>query len=530
MTDLWPHMVMLDALIHHHEATADPRVIPLMTRFFEFCRELPDDQFLVPRGSEHGNWKVHIQYSRAGDLFSAIYWLYNHTGEPWLLELAARVYSCLEPPQNEWLERHVVSFTQRFRYPAEFFQQSRQCWHLDQAEYWYRQHMGTWGQQPRGIFAADECIRPGKDRPAPGHRNLRHRRVRQELLHPRPHHRLDPLRRPRRGHHAQPLPRCLRSRLPRPALPDGRQSAAARRRRRPRFLQRVWPRQKGNPQLPYSPHVYRCCQHNVAMGWPWYAQNLWQATSDNGLCAWLYAASEVTAKVGPSGDEVAIQQITDYPFDTNVELRVCAKRPSGGSSPCISASPPGAKVCAYASTAKPPTLPPSPANISASSASGPMATPSASKCRSGSRLTQWPRTGAVTVDRGPLSYSVRIGERWQRFGGTEEWPVWEVYPTDPWNYALAVDRDNPASSIEVAATRPVAPQPWTLDAAPIELKAKARRVPTWTLGSDRTIQPVPSPGSRAPASGSTGPTEDITLIPLGCARLRVSCLPTALNA
>lgn len=29
-------------------------------------------------------------------------------------------------------------------------------------------------------------------------------------------------------------------------------------------------------------------------------------------------------------------------------------------------------------------------------------------------MTIWPRNGAVTVDGGPLSYSIRIGERWQR--------------------------------------------------------------------------------------------------------------------
>ena len=49
----------------------------------------------------------------------------------------------------------------------------------------------------------------------------------------------------------------------------------------------------------YSPcDVYRCCQHNVSHGWPYYAEELWLATADDGLCASLYAASEVNAKVG----------------------------------------------------------------------------------------------------------------------------------------------------------------------------------------------------------------------------------------
>ena len=53
------------------------------------------------------------------------------------------------------------------------------------------------------------------------------------------------------------------------------------------------------PMLSYNPfEVYRCCQHNVSHGWPYYAEHLWLATGDGGLCASLYAAREVTAKVG----------------------------------------------------------------------------------------------------------------------------------------------------------------------------------------------------------------------------------------
>ena len=39
--DLWPHMVMLDVMIQHHEVVGDERVVPFMTRFFAFCRRLP---------------------------------------------------------------------------------------------------------------------------------------------------------------------------------------------------------------------------------------------------------------------------------------------------------------------------------------------------------------------------------------------------------------------------------------------------------------------------------------------------------
>ena len=57
--------------------------------------------------------------------------------------------------------------------------------------------------------------------------------------------------------------------------------------------------QNGGTMFAYSPHErYRCCQHNVSHGWPYYAEELWLATHDHGLAASLYADSEVSARVG----------------------------------------------------------------------------------------------------------------------------------------------------------------------------------------------------------------------------------------
>ena len=80
--------------------------------------------------------------------------------------------------------------------------------------------------------------------------------------------------------------------------------------------------------------IYRCCQHNVAHGWPYYAEKLWLATADRGLCASLYAASEVTAKVG-DGTEVTIAEATDYPFDETIGLQLAT--PQAVKFPALSA-------------------------------------------------------------------------------------------------------------------------------------------------------------------------------------------------
>jgi hypothetical protein len=72
----------------------------------------------------------------------------------------------------------------------------------------------------------------------------------------------------------------------------------------------------------------------------------------------------------------------------------------------------------------------------------------------------------------------------------------------------------------VSEKGPVADQPWTVEASPIEIKALAKRIPNWNLENETVAELQPSPVR------SDEPEERITLIPLGCARLRMSCLPT----
>ena len=82
--------------------------------------------------------------------------------------------------------------------------------------------------------------------------------------------------------------------------------------------------QNGGTMFSYSPgEVYRCCQHNVSHGWPYYAEEMWLATADNGLCASLYAPSDVTAKVA-QGAEVSIREETGYPFRDSIDFKLSA--------------------------------------------------------------------------------------------------------------------------------------------------------------------------------------------------------------
>lgn len=65
-------------------------------------------------------------------------------------------------------------------------------------------------------------------------------------------------------------------------------------------------------------------------------------------------------------------------------------------------------------------------------------------------------------------------------------------------------------------------QPFAEGAAPIIVKAKGRRIPSWTIDDTGLTGVLPS--ARAARSETI---EDIILVPMGSQRLRISAFPTA---
>jgi hypothetical protein len=135
-------------------------------------------------------------------------------------------------------------------------------------------------------------------------------------------------------------------------------------------------------------------------------------------------------------------------------------------------------------------------------------------------LRTWSKNkNSVSVDRGPLTYSLAIGERWSRYDGTDAWPAYEVFATTPWNYALALDDKEPTASLETV-TKPGALPANPFKDPPISIQARGQRLPAWKLDGNgllHTLQESPTKSSE--------PVEPITLIPMGAARLRITAFP-----
>jgi len=502
MLDLWPNMTMLFALRSLYEATGDRRILPFLTKYFRWQTTIPLEDFLS------ASW----QKQRAGDNLDSIYWLYNRTGQPWLLDLARVNHERTEDWSGGIASWHNVNFAECFREPAQFFQQARDARYLNATARNYDTMRRLYGQVPGGGYAADENARPGFNGPRNGTETCAWAEMMfsDEML--------VGITGDRRW--ADRAEEIAFNSFPASMTPDLKglhyitspnQVQLDRANKAPMI-------QNGGDMFRYNPYGYRCCQHNAAFGWPYFSEHLWMATRANGLAAVLYAPSQVKAKVA-DGAEVSLTESTNYPFDETVAIRVETPKPVAF--PLVLRVP---AWCSNPSVSVNGKALPAPRDVRGWlivdrtwSTSDKLVLSLPMKIA----VTVWKENrNTVSVSRGPLTYSLKIGERWVREGGTDEFPAEEVYPATAWNYGLVVNVRDPQESFQFVKTGKTAAQPFAVEDSPVMLRAKGRRIPQWKLepnGMAGEVQPGPV------KSGE--PTEDITLIPMGAARLRISSFP-----
>jgi hypothetical protein len=142
------------------------------------------------------------------------------------------------------------------------------------------------------------------------------------------------------------------------------------------------------------------------------------------------------------------------------------------------------------------------------------------------RSTRW-FNDSIALERGPLVFSLEIGEDWRKLTTGMKNParppaaVWEVHPTTPWNYALAIDPEKLTQSVKVVRPDAGAKEPhhFSRQQNPIELRVGARRVEGWQMFEGSADAPPQSPVT------TSGPIESIKLIPYGTAKLRITAFP-----
>jgi hypothetical protein len=504
--DPWPVFVMLKALLQYEEATGDPRIVPAMTRYFRVL----DDQL-----SKRPLFEWNRMRWQDGAL--CVHWLHDRTREPWLLSLAGKQgfdwrkhFEDLpfKAKVAKWEhESHVVNNAMGVKASGVWFRQSGDAG--DRAAALVpMESLDRYHGQAAGQFSGDECF-AGR-MPSQGTETcavveyIYSVAVLASILgEPTLGDRLEAL-----GYNS----------LPAPFKPDmwARQYVQQANQAVVQAIENPIYTTNGKDANVYGLETnYGCCTANMHQGWPKFAAHLWMALPQGGLAALSYAPVKIAYKVNEVPVSVEVQ--STYPFEEEVKIAVSVAAPAK--------FPLWLRVPAWARGA---TIAVGDAPAAAAAPAAPGGFVPVEREWSGTtavtlRLPMEIRLerrfeDAVTVHRGPLVFSLKIGEDWKKVAGEVPHADWEVHPTTPWNYALAIDTEHPEKSFEVVRDK-VGANPFDPAEAPIRLMAKGRRVPEWKL--DRGAAQAPP---RSPATSSE-PLETITLIPYGAAKLRITEFP-----
>jgi len=522
--DWWPRIVMLKALAQYQELTGDPRVIPLMDKYFRHQLSALPQRPLVDWGKFR--WQ---------DEVLSVLWLYNRTGSEYLLDLAR----LLHQQGHDWVAQYD-NFQYKQRITAEYLKldagnglkdlalsthgvnngqaiKTGAVWSLISHQASDRaavikmiDELDRYHGLPNGMFSCDEHL--AGQNPSQGSELctvVEYMFSLEQSLAITGDSALGDW-----------LEKLAFNALPGTFTDD---MWAHQYNQEPNQVEcslhhKPWTTDGPESNLYGLEPNFGCCTANFHQGWPKFTNSLFFLSGEqgtdahDGLAAAVYAPCEVHIVL--RGTPVRIVEETEYPFRGNVVLTVHPAAPMS--------FPLQLRIPAWASGT---TI-----TVNGQHLDSPQAGSFAHIDRmwkAGDRVEiifpMAPRVlrsynNSIVLERGPLVFSYGINESWVKLRERGMTADWQVFPSGAWNYALHVEEDNPEKSIAVTEAG-VSKVPFTRQHPPVQLNVKARRLNDWRA-EDGVANPVP----QSPVK-SEEPEETITLIPYAAAKLRITAFP-----
>jgi hypothetical protein len=544
--EIYTLSLISQALLSYYSATGDERIISSLQKAFRHvysnCKPLPDSSGSLPvawRGGSYG-------WPSASHIIYPIFRVYTRTGDEELLKLADLIYeagqktgtgqsaqrSCIRVRSllsegNTFYDLHGVDATEVLRIPAIHYLYSDNEEDLN-ASIRGISKVEKYCEQVHGAPSCDEQLRgPGAVNNTEMCTQSTWSATKQTMF-------------AITGdiHYADGVEKIVFNIGPGSRRPDGKaieyysapnQVACTDNSCRAPLIypDRQSFRPDGDPAVP-------CCIGQSNRLYPNYVKDaMWLASVDNGLAAVCYGPCKVTACAGDRGEKVTVNEITNYPFEEKIRFEVNSKKDVK--------FPFYLRIPGWCTNAiikindlpcNDDLLPCSLVRIDRLWHPGDSVVLSLPMKI---RLSVW-NNSSVAVERGPLVYSLKIKQKWEKIGERfPGFPDWKCLSESDWNFAICFNLENnglkkfPLISVHYPADLyftvkynkvPEGSYPWEF--SPIELLCKGKKVDHWKLPEDDVTPDVP----QSPILNNN-PVEEITLIPMGCAPVRITYFPVA---
>jgi len=512
--DWWPRMVVLKVLTHYFEATGDERVIPFMTRYFRHQQGALPTRPLRDWGQ-----------ARGAENILCVLWLFERTGEGWLLELASLLLGqtldwdkylterLIQGPERTFNHfTHVVNVAMAIKYFAVQFLLDGDRTHLQTARAALA-NLDRYHGTAVGMFNGDEWL--AGDSPSSGFelcavvelmyslevlvRTFGERefvdRLEQIAYNALPAH-FDPRMHTHQYHQQVNQVLCTVAR-------------------------RNWTMSSDDTNtFGLEPH-FGCCTANLHQGWPKFVRSLWMETADGGLAAVAYAPNRVRTVLG--GIPVSLELQTEYPFKERVRLEVNPAQ--AVQFPLHLRIPQWCEAAQLSVNGEAVNAVPNEhgfVRVERTWQAG-----DALDLYLPMKLRRLERPyHAVALALGPLTLAFWPGEIWEQIPGSEGFGDWEVRPRHSWNFGLALDSGKLEECVverfelrsppfSLGKTR----QHGQVEGAPLRVRVPAQMVEVWDLEQNSAARPPQSPVY------SRLPVHTVHFVPYACTRIRVAEVP-----
>ena len=523
--DWWPRIVMLKALMQYQEVAGDPRVIPLMDKYFRY--QLAELSKRPLRDWGKFRWQ---------DEVLSVIWLYNRTGSAYLLDLARRLHQqgfdwtgsfedfrfkkkitaeYIKLEQGEGLAdlalaTHGVNNGQAIKCGPVWSQVSGSAQDR-KAVFHMIEELNRYHGLPNGMFSCDEHL-SGRD-PSQGSELCTVVEYMFSLE--------CSLAITGDASLADRLEKLAYNALPGTLTDD---MWAHQYNQEPNQVEcslhhKPWVTDGPESNLFGLEPNFGCCTANYHQGWPKFANSLWMFSGaqendrEDGLVAVAYAPCEVHTRLRDT--PLHVIEETDYPFRGSIRMTVVPESPI--------AFPFRLRIPGWARGAM--------IRFNGEKLKDPDAGTFARierTWRAGDRIeivfpmhlrtSRW-FNDSISIERGPLVFSYGIGEDWVKLRDNRlESSDWQVLPTTPWNYALNVNAEAAEAGIMVSETE-VGPRPFGREHPPVHLRVNARQIAPWRA-DDGAANPLP----QSPIT-SQQQEEILTLVPYATTKLRITAFP-----